>query len=210
VPIRSFVISPVRLYREALAERLEQEDRFEVAGTAASAEEANPTVLRAAPDLVLVDTGTPAGLRHVRAVAVSLPTTPIVALSVPETETDVIACVEAGVAGYVPREATAGELLATLSGVAQGEALCPPWIASILFRRLATLAAGRQPAPPSPTLTRRESEILALIDQGLSNKEIARRLQIEIPTVKNHVHRILEKLNVHRRGEAAARIRTGN
>jgi DNA-binding NarL/FixJ family response regulator len=80
-------------------------------------------------------------------------------------------------------------------------------MAASLFQRIATLALERSPQSIESRLTARELEILDLIDQGLSNKEIARRLTIELSTVKNHVHNILEKLNVSRRSEAAARAR---
>ena len=76
-----------------------------------------------------------------------------------------------------------------------------------LLRRVAALAAGNGGGLPRAQLTSREREIVGLIDRGLSNKEIARDLGIEVATVKNHVHNILEKLQVHRRGEAAARVR---
>jgi DNA-binding NarL/FixJ family response regulator len=85
--------------------------------------------------------------------------------------------------------------------------LCSPWMAATLLRRVATLAVDRAPSPPEATLTRRELEIVALIDEGLSKKQIAWQLSIEIATVKNHVHNILEKLHVERRTEAAARVR---
>jgi two-component system nitrate/nitrite response regulator NarL len=83
--------------------------------------------------------------------------------------------------------------------------VCPPWVATVLVRRVQALAADR----PQPThrLTPREEEILDLVGQGLSNKEIAARLYIEVTTVKNHVHNILEKLGVSRREEAVARMR---
>jgi len=89
----------------------------------------------------------------------------------------------------------------------RGEAVCSPRVAGALLRRIAALATdGRSDRVPAH-LTKREREIMGLIDEGLSNKEIAKRLRIEVATVKNHVHNILEKLQVHRRGEAAARVR---
>jgi len=85
--------------------------------------------------------------------------------------------------------------------------VCSPRVAGALLRRIAALATdGRSDRVPAH-LTNREREIMGLIDEGLSNKEIAKRLRIEVATVKNHVHNILEKLQVHRRGEAAARVR---
>jgi DNA-binding NarL/FixJ family response regulator len=76
-----------------------------------------------------------------------------------------------------------------------------------MFRRLAALAGSREVVADDAQLTSRERQILKFVDEGLSNKEIAHRLQIGVSTVKNHVHRILEKLHVSRRGEAAARLR---
>jgi DNA-binding NarL/FixJ family response regulator len=129
-----------------------------------------------------------------------------VALALPEAEADVIACAEAGASGYVPREGTLDDVEAVIESVARGEALCSPRIAATLLRRIAATAAERQPAPSEMRLTSREMEIIDLIDEGLSNKEIAQRLCIAVPTVKNHVHSILDKLHVHRRAEAVARL----
>jgi DNA-binding NarL/FixJ family response regulator len=95
-------------------------------------------------------------------------------------------------------------LVATLESATRGEALFSPRMAASLLRRVAALAAT-QPSPSAQVrLTPRERDIMRLLDEGLSNKEIAQRLGIEVATVKNHVHNILEKLQVHRRGEAAA------
>ncbi len=97
--------------------------------------------------------------------------------------------------------------------VAPGEMRCSPVVGAILLRRVASLAAERRRTPPengSPRpayLTPRELETIALVDAGRSNKQIAQRLQIELPTVKNHVHRVLEKLLVTRRGDAVAAFR---
>jgi DNA-binding NarL/FixJ family response regulator len=91
--------------------------------------------------------------------------------------------------------------------VTRGEFLCSPGTAATLLRRVAALAAERHTADNGARLTPREQQVVRLIDEGLSNKEIARRLSIEVRTVKNHVHSILEKLQVRRRGEAAARMR---
>jgi DNA-binding NarL/FixJ family response regulator len=102
-------------------------------------------------------------------------------------------------------------LTAVLRAV-KGEAVCPPRIAAGLFRRVAALssASSDQASLQSEArLTAREAEVLALIDDGLSNKQISRRLYIEVPTVKNHVHSILDKLGARSRGEAAARVRGG-
>ena len=114
---------------------------------------------------------------------------------------------EAGIAGWVTREASVDDLRATVASAAAGEAVFSPRLAASLLRRVAALASERRVGAQATPLTRRQREILALIDEGLSNKEIARRLSIEVATVKNHVHNILEKLEVTRRAEAAALVR---
>ena len=118
-----------------------------------------------------------------------------------------LACAEAGVAAFVTRDTSLDGLTATLECVAQGGARCSPRATAALLRRLASLADGRPPATRGAQLTPREREILTLIDQGRSNKQIARQLQIQLATVKNPVHSVLEKLQVERRGAAAAAMR---
>jgi DNA-binding NarL/FixJ family response regulator len=92
-------------------------------------------------------------------------------------------------------------------GVVRDELPCSPQIASTLLRRVGALASVAAPVEPRARLTSRELEIVHLIERGLSNKEIGRELCIEVATVKNHVHNVLEKLQVRRRTEAVARIR---
>jgi two-component system, NarL family, nitrate/nitrite response regulator NarL len=205
--IRVLIVTDIRLYREGLAQILGRAERLEVAGAVARCEEALASIARAAPDVVLVDLGVPDSVATIGAIRIAAPNVVVVALAVAEVEGDVLACAEAGAAGYVPREASVDDLVAVLQSVVRGEAICSPRIAATLFRRVAALSAARGSAPSLLGLTVREREILRILDHGFSNKEIAQRLGIEVATVKNHVHNILEKLKVHRRAEAAARIR---
>jgi two-component system, NarL family, nitrate/nitrite response regulator NarL len=201
---RILVVSAIRLYREGLAESLARTGRFEHVGTASDAEECLASVRRLEPDVVLLDLTIADALAAVRAVAGLR--TKLIALGVREVETDVVEAAEAGVSGYVGREASLRELVEAVECTARGESPCPPQIAALLIGRIA--AAARGPAPDRvERLTPREAEIVGLIDEGLSNKQIAGRLSIEPATVKNHVHNILEKLDVARRGEAAAALR---
>jgi two-component system, NarL family, nitrate/nitrite response regulator NarL len=207
--IRVLIVAEIRLYREGLAQMLRGEAGIEVVATATGADEAVPALRQTNPDIVLLDMAIPDNTWLVRALVAAVPGTRVVALAVPEIEREVLACAEAGVAGYVTRDASIEDVVVAVESAARGEVLCSPRMAASLFERVATLALERSPASIESRLTARELEILDLIDQGLSNKEIARRLTIELSTVKNHVHNILDKLNVSRRSEAAARRREG-
>lgn len=136
------------------------------------------------------------------------PSVRIVALGVSEDdESGVIACAEAGVAGYHTRAESFDDLLAQIEKVAGGETICSPRVSAILLQRLSALAAQSTGAPKDWVLTAREVEILAMLEAGLSNRDIADRLCIAVHTVKNHVHSVLTKLGVSTRAEAAAAAR---
>ena len=117
-----------------------------------------------------------------------------------------MACIEAGVAGYVSQDVSLEDLVKHIRMVAVGETFCSPKVAGLLFSRVAESARERHRllALSSGHLTRREQDVVALIEEGLSNKEIAVRLNIETATVKNHIHNILERLQLDNR-QAAAR-----
>jgi two-component system, NarL family, nitrate/nitrite response regulator NarL len=204
---RLLVLGEVGVYREALARSLGRDERFEVVGVAADVEEALAVLERVEADVLLVDTRMTKGVDAVRALAAAAPKVKLVALAVPEVEGEVIAFAEAGASAYVTLDGSIDDLASVVRSVERGEVLCSPGMAAGLFRRVAVLARERQLDPVEEKLTTRELDVLRLIEEGLANKEIATALSIEIPTVKNHVHRILEKLNVHRRTEAAARAR---
>jgi DNA-binding NarL/FixJ family response regulator len=207
MPTSVLIVCDVRLYREGLHYSLEQRSSLEVAGTAATPGEALDRARALCPEVVLLDMGVGGALELIAELAVSAPKLRVVALSVAEEPAAILECVEAGAAGYVARDASLDDLTESLKAAARGEVLCSPRIAGSLARRVADLAGERTSPPESSSLTEREREILALIDDGLSNKEIAGRLQVKVPTVKNHVHHILEKLGVSRRGAAAALVR---
>ena len=205
--IRVLVVTDVRLYQEGLAQVLRDREQMRVVGSAGYREDALARVRALAPDIVLLDVAMAGSLELVRAIMELAPGVKIVAFAVTDVDEDIFSCAEAGVAGYVPRGASIDDLVAAIQSTARGELLCSPRIAASLFRRLAALTAEHTSNHDAVHLTSREAMIVRLIDQGLSNKDIARRLCIEVATVKNHVHNILEKLHVSRRGEAAARMR---
>jgi DNA-binding NarL/FixJ family response regulator len=132
----------------------------------------------------------------------------VIALGIAEDdEPQIVACAEAGVAGYHLRSDSLEDLLHLIHRVATGESLCSPRIASILLRRLSALASQRRPIEKELVLTSREDQILRLLELGLSNQEIASKLCIAVHTVKNHVHSVLTKLDARSRSEAVARFR---
>jgi two-component system, NarL family, nitrate/nitrite response regulator NarL len=204
--IRIFLVSDVSLHRAGLVELLARETRFEVVGTAPSVGESLPEVASSAPDIILLDVRGDDRGGAITSLLQELPAAKVIVCAVPETEDDVIPCVEAGAAACLAHETPFTELVATIEHVVSGESLASPRVTAMLLQRLARLSAERS-NDHEEQLTLREREIVALIDQGLSNKQIAKRLYIEVPTVKNHVHNILEKLNVNGRYEAAARMR---
>ena len=135
------------------------------------------------------------------------PSVRLVAFALAEVDQAVFECAAAGFDGYVPRESAAEDVYRAVLDVADGRMHCAPHITAAMFGRLADLL--RPSVTRLSVLTMREREILELAEQGCSNKEIARRLAISSATVKNHMHSVLQKLQVSRRGQAAARLRSG-
>ena len=130
----------------------------------------------------------------------------VIAIAIADVEQEVFDCAEAGVSGFLSRNASIQDVLTAIHCAVRNELVCSPRIAALLFSRLATKASKRSDERDNESLTRREHEIASLITRGLSNKEIARELRIQNATVKNHIHSILGKLRVRRRGQVAARM----
>jgi two-component system nitrate/nitrite response regulator NarL len=203
--VRVFVASDVRVYREGVSRLIAGEDSFELAGAAATAEA--PSRLRdaAQPDVVLIDATRGVNLILAREISSAAGEGQVVALVAPNQDDDLLAWAGAGVSGLLSWEASSRQLVEILRRAAGGETPCSPDVAEALLRR-----AREQPGRHfgyQGSLTEREAEIAELVADGLSNKAIAVELSIEVATVKNHVHSVLEKLRVHSRGEAAAKLR---
>jgi two-component system nitrate/nitrite response regulator NarL len=201
--VRLLICSDVRLYREGLEHLLREAPGIQVISGAISAAETMDRVQSARPSVVLLDMAMEGALDVARQIARQWRDTKVVALGMPEFETEVLSCAAVGVAGYVTRSASISDALEAIHAAARGEVRCSPRVAGFLFRHIASLSKVRHPSPVSPpNLTTREAQILELLRQGMTNKMISRTLGIELPTVKNHVHSILAKLGVHRRAEA--------
>jgi DNA-binding NarL/FixJ family response regulator len=208
-PLRIVVVSEVRFRREILAEFLERDASVLVVGLFADLAEVVALSPPPQADLVLVDAALRDGIGSVRQTRQIKPDVRIIAYAVRETKDDVIAWAEAGVIGYVPDTAASADLVRLIMDIHGGEQPCSGRVAAELLHRIAlteSLGIGRNALSPALALTRREREAAELIATGLSDKEIARRLNISLATAKLHVHNLLGKLNVQRRGQVVVRL----
>lgn len=204
------IVSGLRLLRDGLAEALTRAAGLSVVAAVPDAERVRAAVADHQPDLVLIDIELRDSLALVRALHDSPRAPRIVVFAVSDSKDALLPYIEAGIDGYVARDGSLADVVATVESVGRGETIVSPKLAASLFQRLADQRRRREMGSTAPTgseLTLRERQILSLLEKGMTNKEIARALGIELATVKNHVHRVLEKLKVSRRGQAAARAR---
>ena len=211
--LRVLIVSDVRVVQEGLRFVLARRDEVEVLGTI-DISHASEHCERLYPDVILFDAARPDSIEFLKDLVASAPTSKVVAFGVKETDEDILALAAAGTAGYVCNNAEFSDVVSAIVRVMCNELLCSARAAASLYRRVAALSkVGDSPVDvgnshaPVAALSRRELQIAQLIDRGLTNKQIGRELGIEAATVKNHVHNMCEKLKVHRRGEAAARVR---
>jgi DNA-binding NarL/FixJ family response regulator len=204
--IRVLIVDDHALFRRGLMLVLESEDGIDVVGEADDGEDAIAKAEQLAPDVVLMDVRMPrvSGIEATRRLAEALPTTKIIMLTVSDEEDDLYEAIKAGATGYLLKEISIEEVADAVRAVTQGQTLISPSMASKLiaeFTNLAKRATDRQQVPV-PRLTDRELDVLRLVAQGITNREIAEQLFIAENTVKNHVRNILEKLHLHSRMEA--------
>lgn len=206
-PTRVLIVAQIRLYREGLAHALDAVPGIQVAGTTASTEVALQQIRDLRPEVTLIDLATAGAWQLIEVTGQRLSQTRVIAITMDDSDEETIRAAEAGVAGLVPRDGSLEDLREVIRRAMNDEFQCTPRVAHQLVQRIRSLAAVQPLASAPPPLTGRELEIAELLDGGLSNKEIAARLWIEESTVKNHVHNILNKLGVRRRGEASAKLR---
>ena len=202
-PITIIVAVAVRLYREGLAATLATQRHFRIQGTAGTPPDAQAAVRELQPTVVIVDVSLEDVFGLMRTLHAESPNSRILAFAVREEIATILDYAEAGADGFVTANSTMADLVEAIERTAAGELMCSPRIAAQLFRRAAH-QARRSPEPVDPPLTYREQQVLSLLKQGRSNKEIATVLNIAEATVKNHVHHVLEKLQVATRAQAAA------
>jgi DNA-binding NarL/FixJ family response regulator len=205
---RLLLCAHTRVYREGLVDRLSTYPDFRVVGSVACGTECIAAVARTGARLVLLDVGAAGAETALRVLTHAEPAARVVALAMPDLEAEVLDWVKKGAAGFVTVEDSVDDLVATLRSVARGEGRCTPRMVGALVRSVHALAEGLDDdGRPAEPLTARELEIAIMLERGLSNKQIAVDLSIELPTVKNHVHSVLTKLHVGGRAEAGARLR---
>lgn len=193
------ILSEDRLLREALADSLAARRGLRVMGEEASEGQSG---------VVLVDAGSDPrwALAQTWEARERWPDARLVVLGVDREDESLVDFIEAGAVGYVLRGASPEWLVEVIRAVQGGRTLCSPRVLSRVLARIDILSDERQePAPEAEPLTAREREILCLMAAGLGNKEVGSRLHITVQTVKNHVHSILQKFQVHRRREAVRR-----
>ena len=201
------LIDDNRLVRDGLSALLSAQG-LSVVATARSGQEAMRQVARVKPQLVLLDSalGDREGSQFVQEIRRNFPDIKVIVMGLLPAHDEFVEFVKAGVAGFILKDATIDVFIATILAVANGQSVLPPLMTGTLFSHVAAQARarGRRGAKAAVRMTARERQVIGLIADGLSNKEIADRLHVATHTVKSHVHNILEKLTLHTRLEVAA------
>jgi DNA-binding NarL/FixJ family response regulator len=207
--IRLLLVEDNRLLREGLTAMLNEQSDMEVVAAFGDGKEA---MLKATqelkPQIILLDLGLKGqnSLRLVESVKKDYSKVKVIVMDLMPVQADMIEFVKAGVSGFILKEATFEDFVGTIRTVAAGVSVLPPSLTGSLFSQIIETVAGEGKASliESVRMTKREREVIELIAEGLSNKEIAQRLNIATYTVKSHVHNILDKLALHTRLQVAS------
>ena len=207
-PLRVMLVDDHAFVRSAIRQALTAPD-VTVVAESSTAEEALRVALDARPDVVLIDIDLPGmnGLRLLRELAPRLPDAKFVMLTVSTVQADVLEAVRLGASGYLTKDLDADALLRSIRGVRDGDLAMPRRLAARTMRDLVDAGTGRSPGDRGGLagLSRREEEILRLLANGLTDREIGEALTISTRTVETHVSNILRKLDARNRAEASRR-----
>jgi DNA-binding NarL/FixJ family response regulator len=202
-PLTLLIASQIRFLRESLGEVLGRNQTMLVIGYAHNSDEVLNLSSQLRPDMLLLDAAVHKGIEAVRQLRETMESPRVVVFAISESIESVVNWAEAGIVGYIPSNAALADLTRLVTEINAGRQACSGLVSAGLIRRIA-LTTVRSPGHKAMAkLTRREREIVGLIGTGLSNKEIARRLNIGVATTKSHVHSVLSKLHLQRRGQAA-------
>ena len=200
------ILTPVRLLGDGIANCLN--GRRDISGVMVVDDLAavRDSLAIEAAQVVLVDVTQGLDLYDVRSIAAEWPHATFIALGLTERRQDVVQCGRSGFVGYIARDASIDSLCQSITDITAGRQPCSPEISAGLLRALFRRESTGDESAVELALTRRECEVLALLGRGLSNKEIGDELCLSVPTVKHHVHHILEKLKLPRRAQAMRRV----
>lgn len=203
---RLLLVDDHALFRESLANLLTYRDAFEIVGEAANGQDAIERANELRPDIVLMDIDMPLldGIQATRALKAQQPEICIVMLTVFDDQERLFEAIRAGAQGYLVKSIRSHELLEQLQGLVRGEAAISRRMAARILEEFRNLEQQAAILEPDGGLSSREVQVLELVADRLSNKEIAERLQISEHTVKNHLKHILAKLQLNNRRQAAA------
>ncbi len=206
--IKILLIEDNRLLREGIKALIKAQPDLEIAATSEGNHDTLSRARNSKAQVVLLDLGlgNENGLRMVKTLTKEMPHTKIIGMGLIPSQLDIIEIVEAGAAGFILKDASIREFLETIRSVARGESVLPPLLAGSLFSHVVeyALRRGKRKLSEAVRMTKREREIIAMIAEGMSNKDIAQKLNLSSYTVKSHVHNVMEKLALHSRLEIAA------
>ena len=211
--IRLLLVEDNRLLREGLTAMLNEQPDIEVVAAFGNGKDAVLEATRELnPQIILLDLGLKGknSLRLVESVKKEYSTVKLIVMDLIPVQADMIEFVKAGVSGFILKDATFNDFAGTIRSVASGTSVLPPSLTGSLFSQIIERVTGEEKASliDAVRMTKREREVIDLIAEGLSNKEIAQRLSIATYTVKSHVHNILDKLALHTRLQVASYAHT--
>ncbi|WP_410626124.1 response regulator [Amycolatopsis sp. cmx-8-4] len=209
--VRVLLVDDQALFREALATLLATRDDIDVVGEAGNGDEALTRAADLAPDVVLMDLRMPVldGVAATRRLRLAHPSVQVIALTTFDDDEDVFAALRAGAVGYLLKDVSSTRLVEAVLAAARGESVLQPSVAAKVVARFAQLpeTTAPRPQPLVVPLSERELEVLRLVADGRSNREIAAAVFLAEGTVKNHVTNVLGKLGARDRTQAALRAR---
>ncbi len=206
--ISILVIEDNRLLREGITEMIREQDDLKVVGAYGDCAKALQFVRKSQPNILLLDLGlrNQNSLNLVKVFKKDFKKIKVIVMDLVPLQEDVFVFVQAGVSGFILKEATVDDFLSAIRAVASGNKVLPPHLTESLFSQIvdkAIIELNPEKLIGSVKMTKRERQVIDLVSDGLTNKEIAQNLHLSTYTVKSHIHNILEKLALHTRVQIA-------